>query len=249
MANELLMKIPPEAGMYWKKAQLDLLSAFIPEALSSDMTLRASLLLSFTDLLTEFNSCTHADAISTLLRSCLEYIEILESEAEIYDKTISDAQIIAQFIYNCEENESSVATLAEYSALNNKTTKQQLDSIKTALIQDQNDTISVSISSIRAMARILQRTEQFEDAVKLWAMAVKANSSKGKNGKPTWKWWRAKYYFLLCSLNSNANIADIAHTVDVLLSSYETAPPPWNQKLQSLKQKCQISKNERKTDN
>ncbi len=240
LANKWLMKIPPESGIYWKKARLDLLSAFIPEALGGDMAIRASLLLSLTDLLTEINSCTYSDPISTLLHSCLEDIEILESETDIYDKTISDAKIISKFIYNCKKNRTNIAILAEYSALDSKTNKKQLALIRSIFIQDQNDTAAVDTLSLRALARVSQRNGQFDDAATLWGMVVKANTSKNNTSKPAWKWWRAKYYHLLCSFNTSTPKMDIEHVIDVLLASNENIPAPWQQKLQELKQKCHV---------
>ena len=93
---------------------------------------------------------------------------------------------------------------------------------------------------LRCRARLLAEQGKFAAAGGLWAKV--ASIEKRRSAQPNRRnaqWWRAKYY----ELHSFSKIPqtqdkDVAHSIEVLQSSFANIPPLWAERLNLLKQQC-----------
>ncbi len=95
---------------------------------------------------------------------------------------------------------------------------------------------SGDINHRRCMARLLAAKKDYPHAAAAWAAICRAHTSQNASDKPSWNWWRAKYYQILCwSRLPDTTEAGLVHAVEVLQNSYREIPPLWAQNLADLK--------------
>ncbi|MCK5172919.1 MAG: hypothetical protein KAR47_05975, partial [Planctomycetes bacterium] len=88
----------------------------------------------------------------------------------------------------------------------------------------------------RCMARLLAAKKDYPRATAAWAAICRAHTSQNAPDKPSWNWWRAKYYQILCwSRLPDTTEAGLVHAIEVLQNSYREIPPLWAQNLADLK--------------
>lgn len=88
----------------------------------------------------------------------------------------------------------------------------------------------------RCMARLMAAKKDHSRAAAAWAAICRAHSSQNAPDKPSWNWWRAKYYQILCwSRLPDTTEAELVHAIEVLQNSYRQIPPFWAQDLADLK--------------
>jgi len=93
---------------------------------------------------------------------------------------------------------------------------------------------------LRCRARLLAEQGRFAEAARVWTKVAAAE--KRRSAPPNQRnapWWRAKYYELFCfSRIPQTQDKDVAHSIEVLQSSYADIPPLWAERLNLLKQQC-----------
>ncbi len=93
---------------------------------------------------------------------------------------------------------------------------------------------------LRCRARMLAEQGRFAEAARVWTKVAAAEKRRSvPAGRTNQQWWRAKYYELFCfSKIPQTQDKDVAHSIEVLQSSYADIPPLWAERLNLLKQQC-----------
>jgi len=95
-----------------------------------------------------------------------------------------------------------------------------------------------NVDYLRCRARLLTKQAEFDKAAELWAKIAEIRKpDPAPSNQRSWKWWRAKYYEIYCrSQCSRTDKKSLLHTIDVLENSFAAIPPPWAEKIRSVKQ-------------
>ena len=157
----------------------------------------------------------------------VDKIELWQKDAADFNELLRNCGTLAEFADKSSNSRQTALLLAEVSILNGKEFVTAFPSTDEAI-------------SMRVQARLLLAQEKFEQSSKLWAKIAesKRNETTGQNQK-SYGWWQAKYYELDClAKQPQADKQNIAHAIDVLVSTYPQIPAPWAEKLDILKRHC-----------
>ncbi len=178
------------------------------------------------------DSGSMAPAAAGIASEIVDKIELWQQDANDFNQMLLDCNALAEFAHKILNSRQTTQTLAEVSIL-----RDNRDFAHTLLnsLADEND-----INWLRPKARLLMAKGDFNQASLLWAKIaeIRRNDTTELNQK-SWSWWQAKYHELDCLAKSpRPDRQNIAHIIDVLFNSYPQIPPPWAEKLDSLKQQC-----------
>lgn len=97
-----------------------------------------------------------------------------------------------------------------------------------------------SVDFFRCRARLLAEQGKFAGAGGLWAKVAGIEKSRSASpGQRNAQWWRARYYELFCfSRIPQTQGKDVAHSIEVLQSSFAEIPPLWAERLNLLREQC-----------
>jgi hypothetical protein len=157
----------------------------------------------------------------------IDKIELRQKNANDFNELLRNCDALAGFAHKSADTPQTNLLLTEASILNGKT------SVTAFPVTD--DAIS-----LRVQARLLMAQEKFDQSAKLWAKIAesKRNETAGQNQK-SYGWWQAKFYELDCLTKlPSSDRQNIAHAIDVLISSNPQIPAPWAEKLNFLKRYC-----------
>lgn len=191
-------------------------------------------------LAVEPNNCEDAGEVVELLSEIIAGIDELEIRETGFEGMMRDCKKLARACYYCLENLQAGLLLAEISLFNNPNGPEELSAIEKLLSNIAIDNPDGKVDLLRCRARLLTEQKEFERGAKLWAQVAETQKSQPLSAdKPTWRWWRAKFYELYCwSERLNAEKDKVVHTIEVLESSFNDIPSLWAEKLRLLKQQC-----------
>jgi hypothetical protein len=116
----------------------------------------------------------------------------------------------------------------------------QADNTKIAAVRSrlaEHPEMLSTLEGVRCLARLDMAAGKYPDAARKWASISETLGSRSDEPKPhSYRWWQAKYFEIeCCRLAGTVSNAELAHTVEVLQSSFALPGPPWEAKLRELK--------------
>jgi tetratricopeptide (TPR) repeat protein len=158
----------------------------------------------------------------------VDEIELWQKDANDFNELLRNCAALADFAHKSTNTPQTNLLFAETSILQGKI-------FLTPFSPDEND-----VTWLRVQARLLMTQGKFDQSAKIWArIADLRRNEPGRVNQKSYGWWQAKFYELDCLAKSpSADRQNIAHAIDVLISSNPEIPAPWAEKLDILKQHC-----------
>jgi hypothetical protein len=183
-----------------------------------------------------------AGVVRELLAEVIDKIDEFETEpAGLYSvEMMGNCKKLATFSYLSLDDRQPGLFLAEISIFAADKDKEKLSAVEKLLNILAGDGRDDDVDFLRCQARLLCEQGEFERAAGLWAQVAEMRKSESPTAnRRSWKWWRAKFYELHCfSKLIQTKKEDVLHTIEVLESSFQGAPPLWAEKLSLLKRRC-----------
>jgi hypothetical protein len=182
--------------------------------------------------------CDRVSEVTELLSEVVDEIDRFQSSDLTF---FDDCERLARLGYDCLEGQvrqQAAFFLIEISAYSAKKPEEGLPALQKLLDHMAAEALGDTLDFIRCRARLSARKGRFEEAARLWRqVAERRTSDSASQGERSWKWWRARYYELLCrSKSPETDKESLLHTIEVLENSYTTMPPLWAEKIRSLRQ-------------
>jgi hypothetical protein len=176
-----------------------------------------------------------APEVVALMSDVLDNIELSLEQTADAGRMLHNCTRLAEFAHKSLNNRQTALLLAEINLCESARHENKLTEIETTLktFENRND-----LSWLRCKARLFMAMAEYEQAAQLWAQIAQFRRSQSPSpSRPTWQWWRAKYYELYSiSKLPRAKKQNLAHTMEVLEKTFTDIPPLWAEKLRSLRQ-------------
>jgi hypothetical protein len=230
-AEKLLQKIAAgNNSEFARRAKADLSALAISKSqalLQNKQLIEAAKILVAADV----NVCDGYAHATTLLA---QYVDKIDEYADS-NSTIDTFSEVGRRTLDCADNQNrpyAAVLYAQAAIFAAQGQKEKFDSIERLLNSVSENTMEVLI----VRARLSAAQGKYTDAAKQWGAIC--GILKGQPDEPpqhSYQWWRAKYFELENSLKTaNASHSDIAHSVEVLQSSFSQIPAFWDKRLKSL---------------
>ncbi|MHC4624986.1 MAG: hypothetical protein ACYS4W_13910, partial [Planctomycetota bacterium] len=182
--------------------------------------------------------CDHVSEAMELLSEVVDEIDGFQSTDLSF---MDDCERLARLSYGCLEGQArqkAAFFLLEISTYSAKMPEEGLSALQKLLGPMAAEGLSDNVNFIRCRARLLTELGKFEEAAEVWTkIAEIRKDDPAPPRQRSWKWWRARYYELLCrSKSPQTDKESLLHTIEVLENSFTTIPPPWAEKIRSLRQ-------------
>ncbi len=186
------------------------------------------------------DSCRYTHQAMSLLSEIIENIDTLQVQQDNFLEAAGNCRQLAQICFGCLEDLQAGLFLAETSVFASNKDDNKLAEIEKILGSLTTKANEQNIDIIRCRARLLTEQQKYEEAAKLWSQICKSLQAQDfDSNKRSFRWWRAKYYELLCwSKLPKTEKQQVLHTIEVLENTFNDIPLLWAEKLKSLKQKC-----------
>jgi hypothetical protein len=183
------------------------------------------------------DSGSFAPEVTQLLSEVTENIEQFESQAKDFSEMLDSCKELAEFSNKSLDNRQTALLLAEFLVFASDNEQDRLTEAESLLNTLAKEADAGDVEFIRCRARLLTKQRKFDEAAMLWAKLCEIRKQElPLANQRSWKWWRAKYYELYCwSKLPQTKKADVAHSVEILESSFRNIPPLWAEKLSLLK--------------
>ena len=230
-AEKLLQKIAAGAiSEFARRAKNDLSNLAINK---SQLLLEKGQLFEAANILiaADVNVCDcHEHAINLLARYVDKIDEYVAENVQSRALTVLGASLIGCNDMQSGANATSLYAQAAIFDANGQ--KDKLDEIEKLL----KPLAENNLDFLTARARVSTAQGNYADAAKRWgAICGILKAQPNEPPQHSYKWWQAKYFELANSLKMpNASRADIAHSIEVLPSSFNQIPPFWDKRLKSL---------------
>jgi hypothetical protein len=171
------------------------------------------------------DSSSMVPAAARIASDIIDKIELWQKDANDFNELLRNCAVLADFAHKSANSYQTNLLWAEVSLIEGKKVEEPLPSNNEDVLW------------LRVQARLLMQEEKFDQSAKLWAKI--AESRRNEQNQKSYGWWQAKYYELDCLAKSpQADKQNIAHAIDVLISTYPQIPAPWPEKLDLLKKQC-----------
>jgi len=196
------------------------------------------------------NSDKYAEAME-LLSEIIDKIDYYQAKLDSFPKMLKDCYKLACYCRDCAgpgDSQRAALMAAEITVFATAKRSEELSRVDKLLNDLGRDTSGNNVHLLRCRARLLTAQGKFDRAVRLWARIanIRKNGSR-ERARRTWKWWRAKFYELDCFAKiPQTEKKDILHTIEVLENSFTDIPPLWAEKLNLLKQRCELPREKKK---
>jgi len=234
----MLEKIAERQGAkHSNRARLELTVYKIRQKKYKDIQSKADAAINLAAVIESCEKCEFTGQIMQLLSEIIGQIDICQHQLKRFPVLVTACEKLARLCCDCieaEQEQNAGLYLAEILIFT--ANKEKMSSVEPLLERLSQRLSADNPDLLRCRARLSTTKGYFGEAAVLWKQIcdVRKTDTAAANER-TLEWWRAKYYQLYClSKTANTDSEKLAHTIDVLLNSYDNIPAPWDKKLRKL---------------
>lgn len=183
------------------------------------------------------DDCKAANLSAALVSEGLEKIDQLKEQIDDFDGFADDCESLANYRLQCCTDET-LENIYQQRLIEIGIIAAGSDTKKLGALERELDRhgLDDDVDRLRCWGRLFMARGNWRRGFETWQRIAGARKPLGISTVRDDKWWRAKYYSLLCwSKLPETKRTQVRHAVEVLVNSMEDIPAFWGEKLDGLR--------------